>query len=202
MIYRIFISIIVGGTIGWITNVLAIKMLFRPINPIRLSLIGLEIQGLLPKRRAEMAKSIGETVEQELINFKDIFDKLVDDDNCMKIIGIIKDRVAKNIYDKMPSLVPQIIKNAVIQYIEEQIDKEAPNMMEGMINELYEAASKEIRIGKMIEEKINELDLMKIEELTLKIAKKELKHIEVLGGVLGALIGLLQGLLLFLYIEY
>lgn len=199
MIYKILVSIIIGGIIGWITNVLAIKMLFRPVNPIRIPLLRWEMQGLLPKRRSEMAKSIGETVELELINFKDIFEKLVDDNNSLRIINLIKDKVSKNIYDKMPSLVPQIIKNAVVQYIEEQIDKEAPNMMEGLINEIYEKASKEIKIGKMIEEKINALDLIRIEEITLKIAKKELKHIEVLGGILGALIGLLQGLLLFLY---
>lgn len=199
MIYKILVSIIIGGIIGWITNVLAIKMLFRPVNPIRIPLLRWEMQGLLPKRRSEMAKSIGETVELELINFKDIFEKLVDDNNSLRIINLIKDKVSKNIYDKMPSLVPQIIKNAVVQYIEEQIDKEAPNMMEGLINEIYEKASKEIKIGKMIEEKINALDLIRIEEITIKIAKKELKHIEVLGGILGTLIGLLQGLLLFLY---
>ena len=52
----------------------------------------------------------------------------------------------------------------------------------------------------MIEEKINAFDLIKIEEITLKIAQRELKHIEVLGGVLGAIIGLLQGILLFIFI--
>ena len=200
MIYKILFSILVGGIIGWITNVLAIKMLFRPIYPIRIPIIGLEMQGLLPKRRSEIAISIGQTVEQELINFKDIFEKLVDDSSSDRIISIVKDKISKNIYDKMPSLVPQIIKSSVVKYIEEQIDKEAPSMMEGLINEIYEKASKEVRIGNMIEEKINAFDLIKIEEITLSIASKELKHIEFLGGVLGALIGLFQGLLLFLFI--
>lgn len=200
MIYKILFSLVIGGIIGWITNVLAIKMLFRPIYPIKVPALGLQIQGLLPKRRAEMAISIGQTVESELINFKEIFERLIDNNNSDKIIKIVKDKVSENIYDKMPSLVPHIIKNAVVQYIEEQIDKEAPNIMEGLINEIYEKASKEIRIGSMIEEKINSFDLIKIEELTLSIAKKELKHIEILGGVLGALIGLFQGLLLFLFI--
>lgn len=200
MIYKILFSLVIGGIIGWITNVLAIKMLFRPIYPIKVPALDLQIQGLLPKRRTEMAISIGQTVESELINFKEIFERLIDNNNSDKIIKIVKDKVSENIYDKMPSLVPQIIKNAVVQYIEEQIDKEAPNIMEGLINEIYEKASKEIRIGSMIEEKINSFDLIKIEELTLSIAKKELKHIEILGGVLGALIGLFQGLLLFLFI--
>ena len=42
------------------------------------------------------------------------------------------------------------------------------------------------------EEKINQFELEKIEEIILSVAKSELKHIEVLGGVLGAAIGLFQ----------
>lgn len=200
MIYKILFSVFIGGAIGWVTNVLAIKMLFRPLNPINIPILGIEIQGLLPKRRSEMAASIGQTVELELINFKEIFEKLVNDNNTDRIIIIVKDKISRNIYEKMPSLVPQIIKNAVLQYIEEQIDREAPNIMAGLINEIYEKTSNEIKIGEMIEEKINAFDLIKIEEITLKIAQRELKHIEVLGGVLGAIIGLLQGILLFIFI--
>jgi len=48
----------------------------------------------------------------------------------------------------------------------------------------------------MIEEKISLFELEEIEEMILKIAKSELKHIEYLGGVLGFLIGITQGLLL------
>ena len=48
----------------------------------------------------------------------------------------------------------------------------------------------------MIEEKINQLNLKELEELILAIAKKELKHIEYLGGIIGLIIGLFQGILL------
>ena len=42
---------------------------------------------------------------------------------------------------------------------------------------------------------INQLDLEKLEDIIIKVAKKELKHIEILGLVLGAIIGVLQGVL-------
>ena len=72
--------------------------------------------------------------------------------------------------------------------------------MEDLIFDLYEKASKEIEIGKMNEDKRNQIDFIKLEEITVKIKKRELKHIEVLGGILGALIGLVQGIITqFLY---
>ncbi len=200
MIMRIIIPAFIGGVIGWITNVLAIKMLFRPVYPIKIPLTGIYLQGLLPKRRAEIAASVGETVEKELINIDEILEKLSNDENRAIALNTVKMAISDKIGRKMPLLIPVIIKNSIVQYIEEQIDKEAPNLMEGLIKELYEKASKEIEIGKMIEDKINQIDLIKLEEITISIAKKELKHIEILGGILGALIGLFQGIILiFLY---
>ena len=198
--YKIILSTIIGGIIGWITNIIAIKMLFKPTNPIRIKVLGLEIQGLLPKRRYEIARIIGETVEEELIDFKEIFEKIVDDENCSRIIDIVKNKIVQAINQKLPILTPQILKNILIQYVEEQIEKESKNVLEDLIKNIYEKTSQDIKIGKIIEDKINLFDLAKIEEITLKIAKKELKHIEMLGGILGAVIGLLQGLILFLFI--
>lgn len=197
---KILIPAFIGGIIGWITNVLAIKMLFRPVYPVRIPLIGIDLQGLLPKRRAEIAVSIGETVEKELINIDDILKKLSNDENRNIVLTKIKMAISDSIDKKIPLLVPFIIKNSIVQYIEEQIDREAPILMEDLIFDLYEKASKEIEIGKMIEDKINQIDLIKLEEITVSIAKRELKHIEVLGGILGALIGLVQGIITqFLY---
>jgi len=51
MAIKLLILAIIGGIIGWITNLLAIKMLFRPFHPINIPLINLKIQGLIPKRR-------------------------------------------------------------------------------------------------------------------------------------------------------
>ncbi|NLM43187.1 MAG: DUF445 family protein [Clostridiales bacterium] len=198
--YRILISTIIGGIIGWITNIIAIRMLFRPTNPIRIRILGLEIQGLLPKRRFEIAKVIGDTIEEELIDFKDIFDRIVDDESCSRIVNIVKSKVIQAINHKLPLLMPQILKNVLIQYVEEQIEKEAEKILEGLIDNIYDKASQEIKIGKIVEEKINMFDLAKVEEITLRIAQKELKHIEILGGILGAIIGLLQGFILFLLI--
>jgi len=196
--YKVLISTIIGGIIGWLTNIIAIKMLFRPIKPVKI--LNFNIQGLIPKRKAEIAVSIGQTVEMELIDFKDIFERIIDEGSSDRIVQLVKRKISQNIYERLPSLVPHIIKNAVIQYLEEQIDREAPQMIEDLIHNIYEKASREVKIGKIIEERINSFDLIKIEEITLRIAKNELKHIEILGGVLGAIIGLFQGLLLLLYI--
>ena len=48
----------------------------------------------------------------------------------------------------------------------------------------------------MIEEKLNSLDMIEVEALIMPLVGRELRHIEVLGGVLGFIIGLVQGILI------
>lgn len=80
-------------------------------------------------------------------------------------------------------------------YIDEILNNEVPKAVNEISTDLLNKAKENVDIQKIVEEKINELDLEKLEEIIIKVAKKELKHIEILGLVLGAVIGVLQGIL-------
>lgn len=193
--FRIALLTIVGGLIGWITNVLAIKMLFRPIHPIKIPLTNFKLQGLIPQRRNEIAKSIGDAVENELIRVHDIIEQLVTEENKTEVIETIKKRVLAAVELKLPSLIPSSIKMKMLEYVGEQIDTEAGGILNRTIDDLTKKAIDKVKIGDMVAEKINEFELDKIESMILALSARELKHIEILGGVLGAIIGLLQGIL-------
>ncbi|MEL6714072.1 MAG: DUF445 family protein, partial [Planctomycetota bacterium] len=51
---------LVGALIGYGTNRLAVRMIFRPIEPVRI--LGFRVQGLIGRRQAEIARSIGGVV--------------------------------------------------------------------------------------------------------------------------------------------
>ena len=58
-----------GGLIGYLTNALAIRMLFRPLT--RKYLFGLPVPltpGIIPRRRGELARSIGRMVARDLLS--------------------------------------------------------------------------------------------------------------------------------------
>ncbi|MGL5330495.1 MAG: DUF445 family protein, partial [Peptostreptococcaceae bacterium] len=57
-VLKVILLASIGGVIGYVTNVLAIKLIFRPIQPIKIPILNLEIIGLIPKRRDEIAKNI------------------------------------------------------------------------------------------------------------------------------------------------
>jgi len=59
---------LVGAVIGYFTNWLAIKMLFRPYKTIRVAGIRLPFTpGILPREKDKLAVSLGDTVAQELL---------------------------------------------------------------------------------------------------------------------------------------
>ncbi len=66
---QIFIPPLVGGVIGFITNDIAIKMLFHPRKPIYLGKIKLPFTpGLIPKERERVAKAIGKTISNRFLD--------------------------------------------------------------------------------------------------------------------------------------
>jgi uncharacterized membrane protein YheB (UPF0754 family) len=48
----------------------------------------------------------------------------------------------------------------------------------------------------MVEEKIDELELENMERLILSLTSRELKYIELLGGLLGGVVGFIQSIVI------
>ena len=186
--------IAVGSGIGYATNVIAIVMLFRPYKPIKFPLIKWQLHGLIPKRREEIAKSIGETVKNELISMEEINSQLLTDENKRKLVDAIKAKVKTVVAEKTESIpfgLGSVVSNMVDDIVEVELTIFIYDQSEEMINDM----TKDIDIGLMVEDKINQFELKKIEDIILKVASRELRHIELLGGILGAFIGLIQGII-------
>lgn len=195
---KVVVLAIIGALIGWLTNIIAIKLIFRPLNPITVPVINFSIQGLIPKRREEMAKSIGDVIEDELLSMHEIINKLIKDENISQIKFLLKRKINDIVKDKLPSIIPSVFKNMIYSYVDDLIENEGENMIKELSEKVIDKATEEISLSEIVQEKINTFELDKIEKIVISVAKKELKHIEVLGGVLGLLIGLIQGLIVIL----
>ncbi|NLN41893.1 MAG: DUF445 family protein [Clostridiales bacterium] len=185
---------LVGAGIGWFTNYLAVKLIFRPLNPIRIPILGVEIQGLVPKRRNEIAACIGKTVEEQLISREELSKHLNTEKNRGVIIKNIRVGILRVVNEKLPSFIPSGIKNTILNYIGDVIDKESKAFIANNMDKLIKDAVETIDISQLVEQKINDFDLIELESIILSLSKRELKYIELLGGVLGLLIGLFQGI--------
>lgn len=193
---QIILLAVIGALIGWMTNVLAIRLLFRPLKPIRILGDKIVLQGLIPKRKEEIALSIGHTVETELLSVDDMVNKFFEDGNKKEIIDMVRDKLIPIIESKMPPILPKPVKNIILEYVWDIFDKEGESILDSVMENATKKINDKVSIADLVTERINAYELEKIEQLILTIAKNELKHIEYLGGLIGFVIGLVQGIVI------
>ncbi len=192
--YLIIISAILGALIGWVTNKLAIKMLFKPVNPVKI--LFFTIQGVFPKRQNAIAKSIGNIVKSDLVGLDDLKKLLTRKDNMDKIKEKIKAKLETTIHENIPPMF-LTMAGGQIQAIIDQFVNNNDDFLQELVDELV-SAENDMDIGTIVEEKVNKMDFRKFESVLLELINNELKYIEYIGAFLGLMIGITQGILLIL----
>ncbi len=187
----------VGGLIGYITNRLAVKMIFRPVKPV--NVLGFKIQGLMAKRQQDMARSIGDVVGDHLVSTRDIADGLKDFD----MEGMLTEMITVGLEPKIAELrnLPLIGGFLTDDRIDDLRKSIVDSLLErkgDILDKVEEALEQGLDVRSVVTEKVAAFPVEKLETLVLQVAAKELRAIEILGGVLGIIIGLGQVALLML----
>ena len=193
---QFLIMIIISGAIGWITNWVAIKMLFRPHKEINFGLF--KIQGLIPKRKAEIGTGIANIIQNELISVKDVISNIDREEFSKRLNKLIDDVLDKNLKKKVKEKFPLLQ-----MFFTDKVAKDIGNTIKDIVMENQEKifeifsnyAEENIDFEIIISDKISNFSLDKLEEIITLLAKRELKHIEVIGAILGMVIGAVQYLI-------
>lgn len=86
MTLTMFVGPVIGAVIGYCTNYIAVKMLFRPLKPIKIGNFQLPFTpGIIPKGRGRLAKALGQAVGGTLLTPSDIENMLLTDEIRGKI---------------------------------------------------------------------------------------------------------------------
>lgn len=97
MNYQIIINPLIGACIGYVTNWIAIKMMFRPTKAIKIGKFTLPFTpGIIPKNRSRIAEAIGNTISNNLLTENDLKDVLLSDE--------IKSQIQEKIEEYISSL--------------------------------------------------------------------------------------------------
>ena len=78
---------VIGAIIGYCTNYIAVKMLFKPLKPVKIGNWTLPFTpGIIPKGKARMAKAMGEAVGDHLLTKQDL-EQILLSDEVKKTVG-------------------------------------------------------------------------------------------------------------------
>lgn len=187
---------VIAALIGWFTNYLAVRMIFRPRHPWKV--LGLTFQGLLPKRRHELAASIAETVDRHLFSVDDIRSMLTEPRVQQKLHSAVSEHVDRFLREKLGRLNPMIgafLQGALLEQVKGMLSEQLEEAVAEMLGTLGDHLEESVDLAAVVRERVEGFDLARLEEIVLAVARKELRAIEILGAILGFLIGLVQLLL-------
>lgn len=198
ILIQFIMMISVGALIGWFTNYLAIKLLFRPYK--EMNFLFFKIQGLIPKRKNEIIENIADVVEQELISMTDIVNKFKNSEIDEEILNnlldkIVGEKLKNSILEKNP-LLKMFVNDSLMDKIKEYVKKSILENKEEIVEEIVKIVENKINFKEIMLEKMENFSLKEIEDIILRVSKEELKHIEIIGGILGAVIAIFQFVLM------
>ncbi|MDO4555225.1 MAG: DUF445 family protein [Lachnospiraceae bacterium] len=86
---------LIGAVIGYCTNYIAVKMLFRPLRPVKIGNFTLPFTpGIIPKGQNRLAKALGQAVGTTLLTQKDFEETLMSEQMLSHL-----DQIAEKLYE-------------------------------------------------------------------------------------------------------
>lgn len=147
---------IIGGIIGLVTNGIAIKMLFRPLNAIYIGKYKLPFTpGLIPKERPRIAKAVGDVISNNLLDSETLMSKLLSE-SIKEQIFLKVDNLADT-YKNSDETANTILR----RFFSEDIISEKLNDSKGALAQAISNKVAELNIGELITDYI-------CDELTIK----------------------------------
>lgn len=177
------IAPLLGGVIGYITNDIAIRMLFRPHTA--KYVFGIHIPftpGIIPKEKGRIAEAVGGVISENLMN-KDVLEKyLLSEDMIENVRSAVEEFIATQ----------QRNNETVVQFLghylsKEEIDTIAQNINRSITKQTYEKLA-----DSSVGEKVAHIAIDHVaQKLTIDGAQELLSGI---GGALGGIGGIAAGL--------
>jgi uncharacterized membrane protein YheB (UPF0754 family) len=196
MNYWLLLIPVISAFIGWVTNWIAIKMLFHPREPKKI--LGVTFHGIFPKRQQQFAEKLGKLVSAEFLSFADIEEKISNPENLKKIMPMIESHVDEflrtRLSDEMP-VISMFIGDKTINKLKEALMKEIESLFPKVMKQYAANLKTELDLEQIVIKKVSGFSSDKLEEILYQIMSKEFRFVEIIGAVIGFIIGALQVLI-------
>ena len=195
---------LITAFVGWYTNRLAIKFLFRPRLPINIGICTLH--GLIPRRQDEIAEQIAETIDREFINSENIAEylKKIDIEKHLDAFAtrIVREKLIGRI--KQIPLLGNFITDDSLGAIEKTIKCEILAEAGPLMEKIAADFADQLDIREKIRHQLSQYSAEEFEAVVSRIAKKEFRAIEWMGAALGFIAGIIQLAILWAlgYLQY
>ncbi len=187
-----------GLAIGWLTDWLALKMIFLPREPKRF--FGFySWQGVFQKRRDEVAADYGDMIAREIITVPNLLEAVLRGPKADRLFSLISREVQKTI-DAQASVVKPFVAIAVgtkrFQEMKQVAAAKAAERVPDTIRHAEKYAINALDVRNTIVDRMRRLSPLEFEQLLRPAFRQDEWKLIAVGAVIGGLVGELQALLL------
>ena len=191
--WLLFLLPLIAALIGWMTNYIAVKMLFHPKEPKKI--VGITFQGVFPKRQNVLAEKLGQLVADELFSVSDVSAKIKEFATSDEAMNEVGKRIEMTIRNKLVQAFPMLamfLTDEMVEKVTGLFKNELKDFLSATSQGMGEKLEENLNVEAMVKERVNAFSSEKLEKLLNQLMKKEFKFIELVGAILGFLIGCLQ----------
>ncbi|TGM87021.1 DUF445 domain-containing protein [Leptospira bouyouniensis] len=182
------------GFVGWVTNWLALKMTFYPIQFIGFSPY-LGWQGIIPRKAHKMASKSVDVITERLLNIKEVFLKVDPKKAETVFLPALDSSIRYTIKEFSDSLDPKlwdIIPDLVKEEIYHKVRRESGITIRKVIKKLQADIDSLFDVKALVLKKLSGSNVSLVVELFQEVGAPEFKFIERSGFYFGFLLGLIQ----------
>ena len=191
--WLLFLLPLIAALIGWMTNYIAVKMLFHPKEPKKI--VGITFHGVFPKRQNILAEKLGQLVADELFSVSDVSAKIKEFATSDEAMNEVGKRIEMTIRNKLVQAFPMLamfLTDEMVEKVTGLFKNELKDFLSATSQGMGEKLEENLNVEAMVKERVNAFSSEKLEKLLNQLMKKEFKFIELVGAILGFLIGCLQ----------
>ena len=150
MDYYIILRPLIGAGIGYVTNWIAVKMMFRPLKPVKIGKLTVPFTpGILPKNKERIAKAIGNTISNNLLTENTLAESLLSEEKQK----LIRESIERKIYE-ISNEEEITIKEKIQDYIDEDLYSKTTKFIKNKLTNIIIDTLKEEDIGNIVAKQI------------------------------------------------
>ena len=186
-----------GIFIGYLTNWIALKMIFEPIRPRKY--FGYEYQGLFLKRQPEVSAAYGELIGKHVVVPDKIVSLLFDGKGAEQFGEIVHLAIRREIDEQLANMKGLVVVAIGAQsYVDlkKEISSKVVTLMPKYSHVLDSFLDEHLKVGDMIEERLAALPPEEFEDVLHSVFKEDEWLLILVGALLGMGAGWIQTLFL------
>jgi len=191
MAWQLFLIPIASAFSCWLVIKLFFTILFRPQQP--RSILGFEVQAILPKKQSAIAAQAGKVVAEQFLSSKAIEEKITDPSILQKIMPLIEEHIDDFLRNKLKKEMPFIgmfVGDKTIGSLKKvfmtELEALFPNIMKSYASNLLA----DLNVEQLVSQKLAAASIPEIEASFKRNFSRELRLAELISTSIGLIIGL------------